>query len=182
MPFRGNVKPTRYARFFINLMTYDYHEANEPFTNNLAPLQGSKADPTYSDYGWIDATVSDYLAAGVPSNKLVLGLPFYGRGWKDAAAGNHGMFQRAGGPAKGPGGFRYLQKLEGFELHRDPETQAAWLYNPSTKVFWTYEDPATITTKMQYVKARGLGGAMFWELSGDDEKGTLISAIVNGLR
>jgi chitinase len=167
---------------FINLMTYDYHESEDPVTNHLAPLQGSKADPTYSDYGWIDATVADFLAAGVPADKLVLGLPFYGAGWKDVPDVNHGMYQRAGGPAQGHGTFTKLQPLEGFELFRDPETQAAWLYNPATHVLWTYEDPVTIATKMQYVKKRGLGGAMFWELSDDDARGTLLGAVAEGLK
>jgi chitinase len=167
---------------FINLMTYDYHEAQEPMTNHLAPLDGSKADPSYSRYGWVDATVADFLAAEVPPSKLVLGLPFYGAGWKDVPGLNHGMYQRAGGPAKGHGAFRNLKTLQGFDLFRDPETQAAWLYNSATRVLWTYEDPATIATKMRYVKKRGLGGAMFWELSGDDDSGTLLNAIVTGLK
>jgi chitinase len=35
---------------------------------------------------------------------------------------------------------------------------------------------------MDYVKQKGLGGVMFWELSGDDENGSLLKAINRGLR
>lgn len=171
---------------FINLMTYDYHSAQEPVTNHLAPLQGSKADPAYSRYSWVDHTVWDYLAAGVPANKLVLGLPFYGRGWKDVPDINHGVYQPAGGPAQGTRAagsesYKILKTMTDFKVFRDSETQAAWLYNPGSKIFWTFEDPTTIAVKMNYVKSRGLGGAMFWELSGDDANGTLVSAIAKGL-
>jgi chitinase len=35
--------------------------------------------------------------------------------------------------------------------------------------------------KGQYVKANGLGGVMFWELSGDTPDGELITAIAGSL-
>jgi len=35
---------------------------------------------------------------------------------------------------------------------------------------------------MSYAKGKGLAGAMFWELSGDDSSGSLITAIKNGLQ
>jgi chitinase len=38
-----------------------------------------------------------------------------------------------------------------------------------------------VTEKMGYVKAQGLGGAFFWEFSGDDPQGTLTKAISDGL-
>jgi GH18 family chitinase len=36
---------------------------------------------------------------------------------------------------------------------------------------------------MSYInsKAGGLGGTMFWELSGDDATGSLVTAMANGL-
>jgi chitinase len=35
--------------------------------------------------------------------------------------------------------------------------------------------------KARYVRQRGLGGAMFWELSGDTPDGQLVSALAAGL-
>ena len=57
---------------------------------------------------------------------------------------------------------------------------ATWAYNGTT--FWSYDTPAMIQTKMSYVKTQGLGGAFFWEFSGDDAQGTLATAIRNGLQ
>jgi chitinase len=35
---------------------------------------------------------------------------------------------------------------------------------------------------MQYAKDTGLGGAFFWEFSGDDSNATLLKAISDGLK
>ena len=48
--------------------------------------------------------------------------------------------------------------------------------------WWSYDTPATIAGKMTYAKNQGLGGAFFWELSGDTANGELITAIANGLK
>jgi chitinase len=47
--------------------------------------------------------------------------------------------------------------------------------------WWSYDTPSTIAGKMAYVKQQGLGGAFFWEASGDTSNGELISAIKNNL-
>ncbi len=83
---------------FINLMTYDYNGAWDKTTNHLAPLPS------------IDSTVRGYLKGGVPANKIVLGMPFYGRGWQGVPARNHGLLQTSTGPAPGtyePGADTY---------------------------------------------------------------------------
>jgi chitinase len=47
--------------------------------------------------------------------------------------------------------------------------------------WWSYDTPATIGGKMTYARGQGLGGAFFWELSGDTGNGELITAISGGL-
>jgi chitinase len=47
--------------------------------------------------------------------------------------------------------------------------------------WWSYDTPATINGKMNYVNQQGLGGAFFWEFSGDTSNGELIQAISDGL-
>ena len=48
--------------------------------------------------------------------------------------------------------------------------------------WWGYDNPATIGGKMSYANGQGLGGAFFWELSGDTTNGELITAMSNGLK
>jgi chitinase len=138
---------------FINLMTYDFHgawETNGP-TNFMAPLYGSPNDPStgvvknyYADYA-----VQAYLNAGVPANKLVLGVPFYGRGWTGVTNANDGLYQSATGPASGqydPGVNDYkVLKALGYPEFRDTAyTQGYWIFDGNT--FWSYDDPASLIT------------------------------------
>jgi len=173
---------------WINLMTYDFHGGFEPQgpTNFHAQLYRSPNDPSPppSDVYNGDHAVLAYLAAGVPARKLSLGIPFYGRGWTGVPNVNDGLYQTATGPAPGtfePGVMNY-EVLEGlgYPGYRDPYTLAFWTYNGSE--FWSYDDPDSIAAKMDYIREKGLGGAMVWELDGDTTDGELITSVYNGLR
>ncbi|HSJ54634.1 MAG TPA: glycoside hydrolase family 18 protein, partial [Anaerolineae bacterium] len=171
---------------WINLMTYDFHGTWEMSTNFQANLRASAKDPSSPAYS-VEATVHGYLAAGVPADKLVVGVPFYGRGWTGVTNLNRGLYQPAAAPAPGVweagvNDFKALRPLVGaggFERYWDGHTMDAWLFDGST--FWTYDDEQTIRQKALYIRKMGLGGFMFWELSGDDAGGTLVKAIAAGL-
>jgi len=45
----------------------------------------------------------------------------------------------------------------------------------------SYEDPESVTAKAKYTVARGLGGAMVWELGSDDNSATLLNALASAL-
>jgi chitinase len=171
---------------WVNLMTYDYHGSWEPGgpANHHSPLYSSPADPSEGQWS-SDKTVRGYLAGGVPASKLVLGLPFMGHGWTGVADGGaHGLYQLAAGVAPGTfeAGVEDFKTLEalGYPGYWDDQSQAYWIYNGS--VFWSYDNAASATNKMSYVKAMNLRGAMFWELSGDSADGALITAIWEGLQ
>lgn len=171
---------------YINLMAYDLHGAWEKVTNHHAALYANPAEPADTANRTVDRAVTDYLAAGVPPRKLVLGVPFYGRGWKGVPNTNNGLYQPAAGPAKAsdePGieAFRALEDL-GYPAFRDPQAQAFWVYSASAGVFWSYDDPASLLNKTNYIKHKGLAGAMSWELSNDDPAGTLLTTLANGLK
>ena len=170
----------------INLMAYDMHGTWEATTNFEAPLYHDPSDPspppanTYYD----DYAVQAYRQAGVPAAKLVLGIPFYGRGWTNVPNVNNGLYQPSSTPAPGTyeagvEDYKVLKNLSGYTGYRQAQAQAFWVFNGTT--FWSYDDPTSIRNKMNYVRAQGLGGAMFWEFSGDDDTGSLITAIYNGL-
>lgn len=74
---------------------------------------------------------------------------------------------------------RYLPT---FGKYRDATSQVPYLYNPATKVFISYDDPQSLTAKAKYAKAKGLGGAMIWELSSDTADHALLNAVNTGLR
>jgi chitinase len=174
---------------FINVMTYDYHVGGTIAHFN-APLGAAEGDPTPEST--VRATVDSYLAAGVPKEKLVLGVPFYGYGYGGVDAVRNGLFQRVerAGPEAPPvpglwiGAVRYRQIAEamrsGFTRYRDGNAGVPWLYNAKTRNWITYDDPQSLALKTDLVRERGLGGIMIWELSGDD--GMLLPAIHRRLR
>ena len=57
-----------------------------------------------------------------------------------------------------------------------------WLYNPDTGIMITYDDPESLALKVDYVNEQRRGGVMLWDLSSDDEAGSLLSVLHNGLR
>jgi chitinase len=121
----------------------------------------------------------------VPAAKLILGTPFYGRGWAGVPRARNGLYQPSTGPAVGtyePGleDFKVLKArltAGNFTRYYDPVVRNAWLYDARTREFWTFDDSQTQAAKGAYVKSNRLGGMMFWELSGDTKNGELIKAI-----
>jgi chitinase len=171
---------------FINVMTYGLAPPGKTRPNS--PLyQSSTETGRWSATFNTDYAVTRYLKEGVPAEKIVMGVPFYGLGWAGVPDVNNGLFQK---PAKTESGswrgiseqYRNLRNLKGFHLFRDPEMQALWIFNRKTGVFWSFDDPHSLSVKMDYVKQKGLGGVMLWELSGDDKNGSLLKAIYRGLR
>jgi chitinase len=170
---------------FATVQGYDFHGTWESTTNHQSNLYTSPSDPSsprYSD----DAVVDAYLSRGAPAKELVVGVPFYSRGWTGVAPANNGLYQPAAGAAPGTweaGVDDYevvKQRLgSGFTRYEDPVAGAAWLFDGTT--FWTFDDPPIMAAKAAYVRGNGLGGIMFWELSGDTPDGELIEAIASGL-
>jgi chitinase len=168
-----------------NMQGYDFHGTWESVTNQQSAIRVPAGAPTTPDFS-IDSSVNAWLAAGARSEQLVIGMPAYGRGWTGVTGGGDGLFQPASGPAPGtwePGteDYKVLKTLpgNGFTVHRDVRSGFAWLFDGTT--FWTYDDPAVVFEKALYIKHHDLGGAMMWELSGDDATGTLTRTIHLGL-
>jgi GH18 family chitinase len=168
-----NIERARIIRSvdWMNLMTYDLHGTWENSTNFNAPLYQAADDPSDASLN-VDAVVQSYLAAGVPPNQLVLGVPFYGRGWKGVPASANGLYQTAGGAAPGKfedGAFDYPELKElylpTYKHYWDPAANVPWLYNPQTGIFISYDDPQSLAAKAGYAADQHLGGIMIWELS-----------------
>lgn len=75
-----------------------------------------------------------------------------------------------------------LTNKNGYIAWYDAARVGATLYNPTTKTFYSYDSPASVTKKMAYIKQNRLGGAYVWALSDDDAKGSLTKAIAAGLK
>ncbi|MAB90243.1 MAG: glycosyl hydrolase [Planctomycetes bacterium] len=178
---------------WINVMAYDFHGSWSPLTNFHNGLYAASGDPSpdpviATQFNG-NSAVQAYLAAGIPADKIVLGAPFYGRGWSGVPATNNGLWQSFAGTPQGtwePGVFDYDHVVEGLipagaTRHWHSEAQVPWVHDPQTGLVVSYEDDQSLANKAQYVVGNGLGGIMFWELSCDDAPHTLLSVLADGL-
>lgn len=178
---------------WFNVMAYDFHGSWSEQTNFHAPLFGSSTDPAPADapqrkYN-VAAAVQAYRQVGVPSDKIVVGLPFFGRGWGGVPDRNNGLYQpHDRKPPQGtwePGVWDYKDLAANyvgkFQRHWHEEAQSPWLYDPGRGILISFDDPESIRLKAGYIRRENLGGAMVWELSGDDRNFSLLRAVHEGL-
>lgn len=149
---------------YINLMTYD-------LVNGYATTTGHHT-PLYSTPGQVESTdhAVRYLdSVGVPLRKIVIGLAFYARVFKDVDSINGGLYR----PSHFYRGIsfrdqaKYLSADSGWTYHWDPIAQAPWSYNSREGLMASYDDTASVRLKTLYARNKGLGGVMFWQLADD---------------
>ena len=173
---------------WVNLMTYDYHGTWENAAGFLAPLGRDPADPSE---GNVMDSVDSYLREGVPAGKLLLGLPFYGKGWGGCTA----PYQPCSGPLADPpeATFEFGMLIDegyltadadgnhtvggrGYRRHWNALAAAPYLYNPDTRTFISYDDEVSTRQKVRYARSKGLRGVMYWEIAAD-RHGTLADVV-----
>jgi len=165
---------------FINVMTYDYH-SGPGRTNFNAPLYAADSDPTPQLN--VDVTMRAFLDAAVPASKLLVGIPFYGHGYGSVPNVNGGLFQSGTGTPTGwrarDGDWNVLAQTRlkdpRYVRHWEPSARVPWLYDSTSGTWVSYDDPESVREKVRYVRRRGLGGVVIWELGGDN--GSLMRAI-----
>ncbi|MFI8351120.1 glycosyl hydrolase family 18 protein [Streptomyces sp. NPDC085596] len=164
---------------WYNVMTYDFFgafDAQGP-TAPHSPLTSYSGIPK-AGFSTADA-MAKYKAVGVPASKLLIGIGFYGRGWT-------GVTQDApGGTATGAAPGTYEPGIEDYKVLKGScpvtGTVAGTAYAHCGSNWWSYDTPSTIAGKMSWAKNQGLGGAFFWDFTGDTSNGELVTALSNGL-
>ena len=162
---------------FINLMTYDFYTDGSETTGHHTGLH--KSSLSSQDGRYAHAGVERFLNEGVPPEKIVLGVPFYGRGWSGVVDANNGLYQKYDA-FSGAFGYGYINEVlldqEGYERYWDEEVRAPYLWNPDSSIFISYEDPESLIHKSTYVIDQELGGIMYWEHRHDKE-GALLEVL-----
>lgn len=144
---------------FWNLMTYDFSGSWEPTAGYHSQLF---AGPHSADFA-----VKSYIERGVRPDKIIFGMPIYGRSFLHTA-GVGAPFHGVGKGSWEEGVYDYKQlPLPGSIEKVDKEAVSAFCYDASAKTLVTYDNSETAKMKAQYVKALGLGGVMYWESSAD---------------
>ncbi|GAA1783635.1 glycosyl hydrolase family 18 protein [Streptomonospora arabica] len=169
---------------FMNVQGYDFTGAWSPTTGHQSNVRVPDGDPSAAPRSY-ETVVQEYLDRGAEPGKLVMGVPFYGRGWTGVQPGarGDGLWSEAGGAAPGEweAGFNDYEvlkeyaEMDGFELYRDERAGTAWLYDGTE--FWNFDDPEAVAQKAAWAREAGLSGVMAWSLDGDDDRGSLLEAV-----
>ncbi|CAL7949845.1 unnamed protein product [Xylocopa violacea] len=164
---------------FINLMTYDFNGAWNNFAAINAPLYRSSKETGNQIMFNVDSAVRYWLSQGAPSDKLIVGIPAYGRSFTLADHSNNGI----GAPTIGPGiagpyskeaGILYYNEIcvrlgQGWTVVRESEQRVPYAFSGNQWV--GYDDAKSVQEKANYVKSMNLGGLMIWTIDEDDFRG-----------
>jgi chitinase len=162
---------------WINVMTYDFAGGWMPATAHHAQLYSLSGRST-------ESYVKQHLRAGVPAEKIVVGVPFYGKQWKwvnrKSASGINEPYDLYAGDISWARLRQEYVEAPGFQRGWDAAARAPYLWNPETGTFFSYEDPRSIGEKARFVRELGLGGMMFWEHAHDPDE-VLLAAMAGAL-
>lgn len=151
---------------YVNLMAYDFYVPAGDTVGHHSNLYPSKDGKGRS----ADTGVRDFIRAGVPAEKIVLGIPFYGRSWIMHTIDNNGIERMADSVVRA-GGYTFIKdsvlNSDGFIRYWDEQAQAPYLFNKKTKQLLVYDDEESVKIKCQYVKDKNLAGVMFWQYESD---------------
>lgn len=162
-------KVQQYADY-INIMSYDYKGGNDTVSGHHTNLYSSPDDITDES---TDKSVKAFMAAGVPAEKIVVGIGFYGKGWEMQSNDNNGLYRKTSKYVRG-GGYTYLKdsliNKNGFVRYWDKKASAPYIFNQDKKIFISYDDEESVKKKCKYVKKHDLAGVMFWEYNSDKKE------------
>jgi chitinase len=181
---------------WINLLTLDFHGSWDSWTDFNSPFSLDPKEPAIGGGAiqttWnTKGTVDYYLANGVGADKLVVGVPFYGKRYVGVGPTNNGLYQPfspQGWPFNeiGPTALAAPtnagndgKAINGFARYWNGAAGAPWLYNPSLDggTFVSYMDPHAVVERAQLAAASHLRGLWAWEISQDDNAGDLTAAM-----
>lgn len=107
------------------------------------------------------------LDGGLDAEKILLGIPAYGRLWRQVSGGGDGLDQRAGTSGNKTVSFDEVLRLEekGYRKRYDEAAQAAYWFDGSS--FVSAEDERSVSYKCAWLLQQGLQGAAVWQYTQD---------------
>ncbi len=154
----------------IFLMTYD-------FTGEWSNITGHHTNLHTPEFNLgansVASSLEIFLNAGLDAKQLVIGAAFYGRGWQNVRNKNNGLGQSGQGLTNANLSYssivmNYLTDPE-FEQHWDHTASAPYLWNPTDKIFITYDNLESVREKARFAKRNNLKGVMFWQYFSDHQ-------------
>uniref|UniRef100_A0A8D8USC8 Probable chitinase 3 n=1 Tax=Cacopsylla melanoneura TaxID=428564 RepID=A0A8D8USC8_9HEMI len=166
---------------FINLMAYDFHGKWEREVGHNAPLRAPSTDSEWRKQLSVENAANMWVRLGAPKEKLIIGMPTYGRTFTLA----NPEVWKVNSPATGGGKAGEYTKESGFlayyEVCEMLRNGASYVWDDEMKVpylvhgdQWVgFDDEKSIRYKMNWLKDGGYGGAMVWTVDMDDFTGNV---------
>lgn len=160
---------------YIFAMTYDFAVGNGQaahHTNLFTKDQNSLST---------EVMINNLLSAGVPANKLVVGVAFYTRGWKNSGWQDNDFSKKSKAISIEGYSYKELQNTPptGYQYGYDTQAEAAYYFNPTNNGFISFDDPRSIQSKATFVKNKKLAGLFSWQIMQDN--GDLLNAMYQGM-
>lgn len=178
---------------FVSVMSYDYHGGWNKYVENQANIYADPADtetasmaiPTLG-FDWS----YNYYRGKVQSEKILMGVPYYTRGWTNVSGGDGtGLHGTSSTPATGKDNIWHdldengnevaaganplwhvlnlMKEDSNYKKYWDPVGCVPHVWNEKTKTFLTFEDEQSIQERINVVKEKNLGGVLIWVMHGD---------------
>ncbi|CAL8367373.1 unnamed protein product [Lota lota] len=162
---------------FINVMTYDFHGAWDPITGHNSPLYRGSSDKGINIYFNVDFAIKYWRDQGAAAEKLLLGIPTYGRTFRTTTPANG-----VGAPASGAASAGPYSRESGFWAYYEICTflnggNFNWIdeqmvpYATKGNEWVGFDNKQSIGLKVEYLKANQFAGAFIWALDLDDFSG-----------
>ncbi|KAK7204246.1 chitinase [Myxozyma melibiosi] len=160
---------------FWNLMAYDF--AGPAWATRTGHQANIYGDPISAD-----SAINHYVQQGVPVQKIILGMPLYGRVFGNTDGLNM-PFNGHGDRGSWEAGVLDNKALSTMAT-MDYTAIASYSYDPISRTLITYDTPECAALKGKYIVNKGLGGAMWWESSGDrpaDAEDSIVNTVINAI-
>ncbi|NMM48480.1 glycosyl hydrolase family 18 protein [Marinigracilibium pacificum] len=146
------------------IMGYEYYGANSKVAGPVAPLNSGQLWWEYN----LQSAVNEYLVAGTPAKKLLLGLPYYGSEWVTYDL----KFPSKARKFIGTTTYRNIRKKHGDLAccEDDISKSKFYVYRDNANNYrqlW-YEDSLSLSRKYDYINDQNLGGVGIWALGYDN--------------
>ncbi|MGL4774378.1 MAG: glycosyl hydrolase family 18 protein [Clostridium sp.] len=203
----GGVSDNSYAKSldFLSVMSYDFHGGWNQYVENLANIYADPNDtetflltnPSKPDkvVPWLGMDWAyNYYRGVLPSEKILMGVPYYTRGWENVTGGVNGLHGTAGSkdnPTAATGKYNIWGDKDKFDkvipaganpiwhtmnlMDQDSNLKEYWdnvgkvpyLWNDKEKVFLSHESEKSIDERVNFIEKNNLGGALIWVMNGD---------------
>ena len=138
---------------FVNIMSYDMD--NAPYHHSTLYRASISGQLTCDD------AVKAHIDSGVPAERLVLGMPFYGRGGKILSNRD----------------YRKIDLNGEYTEQWNDTAKVPYLVNNEGTLVLGYDNVRSLTIKCEYILEKGLLGGMYWEYAGDNDNADLARTV-----